>query len=211
MTFYQKAGHNLVAVLLFLLMLFVGVQSSLAASADDPLTQVKDSVEAILQIVRDSKSQPDGKVSDNARQQIIDLVYSRFDFRIMSQLALSETWKTMNNQEQDHFAHLFAKLLENTYYDRITSYSDEEVIFKEQLVKNKRAVVSCVVMKNNVEIPMVYKLWNRDGNWLIYDVIIEGVSIVRNYQTQFASILEKEQYSGLLKRLEGKVARKELN
>ncbi len=121
----------------------------------------------------------------------------------------TDNWKTINAKEQEHFVFLFAKLLENTYYDRINSYSNEEVVFKEQQKKEDKAVVSSVVIRNNVETPVVYKLRSKNDKWLVYDVIIEGVSLVRNYRTQFDSIIEKEKYSGLVKRLEEKIEKKD--
>ena len=202
-------GKNIGIALLSLLLLFTGLQDA-AASASDPLDQVKGSVDAILSIVRENQPAGEGeKLPEAFRQQIIDLVYDRFDFRAMSRLALARNWKTISTQEQDHFVFLFAKLLENTYYDRINSYSGEDVVFKEQRIKKNKAVVSSLVVRNSVETPVVYKLRIIKDKWLVYDVVIEGVSLVRNYRTQFASIVEKEKYAGLVKRLEEKIAKKE--
>lgn len=208
MKLQRIAGNRVALILLSLFFLFVGVQG-VSAAASEPLEQMKGSVDAILRIVREHKPADDGVLADSFRQQIIDLVYDRFDFRAMSQLALARNWKTISAKEQDHFVFLFAKLLENTYYDRINSYSGEEVVFKEQRKKENKAMVSSVVVKNSTETPVVYKLRNKNEKWLVYDVIIEGVSLVRNYRTQFDSIIEKEKYPGLVKRLEEKIAKKE--
>ena len=208
MTLQRIVGKNVVITLLSFIFLWAGVQATFAA-ASEPLEQVKGSVDAILSIVRDNKPDANGELADSFRQQIIDLVYDRFDFQAMSQLALARNWKTISSQEQEHFVFLFAKLLENTYYDRLNSYSGEDVIFKEQRKKKNRAVVSSVVVRNNTETPVVYKLRSKGDNWLVYDVVIEGVSLVRNYRTQFDSIIEKEKYPGLVKRLEEKIAKKE--
>ncbi len=199
---------NVAIALLSFFFVFAGLQT-VSAAASDPLTQVKGSVDSILQIVQDNKPELQGKLADSFRQEIIDLVYDRFDFRVMSQLALARNWKTISSQEQDHFVFLFAKLLENTYYDRLNSYAGEQVIFKTQRIQKNKAVVSSVVVRNDTETPVVYKLRHKDNDWLVYDVIIEGVSLVRNYRTQFASIIEKEKYPGLIKRLEDKIAKNE--
>ena len=211
MILQRMVGKDVAIGLLSLFLLFAGLQSA-QALASEPMEQVKESVDAILTIVRDNQPKEEGgKLSDVFRQQIIDIVYDRFDFRAMSRLALARSWKDISAKEQDHFVFLFAKLLENTYYDRIRSYSGEEVVFKEQRKKDDKAIVSSVVVRNSVETPVIYKLRNVKGKWLVYDVVIEGVSLVRNYRTQFASIIEKEKYNGLVVRLEEKIAKKDLS
>ncbi|MDH5298085.1 MAG: ABC transporter substrate-binding protein [Desulfobulbaceae bacterium] len=175
------------------------------------MAQIKTSVDEILRIVRESKADSKSVISDVKRQRIMDVVYDRFDFRAMSQLAMARNWKAITAKEQDRFVTLFAKVLENTYYDRINSYSGEVILFKEQELKDDKAVVSSVVVKNNTETPVVYRLRSVGGKWMVYDVIIEGVSLVRNYRTQFDSIIEKEKYDGLIRRLEEKIAKKETN
>lgn len=208
MVLQRMVGAKVVMVLLSFYLLTAGMPV-FAATTTEPMEQVKASVDAILHIVRENKQKLHGELADALRKQIVDIVYDRFDFRAMSQLALAKNWKTINAKEQEHFVFLFAKLLENTYYDRINSYSNEEVVFKEQQKKEDKAVVSSVVIRNNVETPVVYKLRSKNDKWLVYDVIIEGVSLVRNYRTQFDSIIEKEKYSGLVKRLEEKIEKKD--
>jgi len=200
-----------VVITLMSIYLVAAGMSVATAATSEPMDQMKASVDAILNIVRENKVNMHGELAGSLRKQIVDIVYDRFDFRAMSQLALAKNWKTINTKEQDHFVFLFAKLLENTYYDRINSYSGEEVVFKEQQKKADKAVVSSVVVRNNVETPVVYKLRSKNDKWLVYDVIIEGVSLVRNYRTQFDSIIEKEKYPGLVKRLEEKIDKKEVD
>ena len=200
----KKAG---IALLSFVC-LFVSLEAA-GAAASEPMAEVKASVDKILQIVRESKASSDGDLPEGKRKQVMDVVYARFDFRAMSQLALARSWKEITAKEQDHFVSLFAQVLENTYFDRINSYSGEEILFKEQEKSGDKAMVSSVVVKDNTETPVVYKLRYAKDKWVVYDVIIEGVSLVRNYRTQFASIIEKEKYAGLIKRLEEKIAHKE--
>lgn len=202
----RKAG---IALLLAFVCLFASWQVAEAA-VSEPMVEIKASVDKILQIVRESKASSDSELQQAKRQQVMDVVYGRFDFRAMSQLALARNWKTITPEEQDRFVALFAQVLESTYFDRINSYSGEQVLFKEQRMRGDKAIVSSVVVnKDTTETPVDYKLRQLDGKWVVYDVIIEGVSLVRNYRTQFASIIEKEKYAGLVKRLEEKIANKE--
>jgi len=207
----QRMGRKrLVVVLLSFFCFFVSLRV-VSAAASEPMAEIKASVDEILRIVRESKARIDGHaLSETERQAVMDVVYDRFDFHAMSQLALARNWKTITSREQDHFVSLFAKVLESTYFDRINSYSGEEVLFKEQeMTAGGKAMVSSVVVRNNTETPVVYKLRTLHGKWVVYDVIIEGVSLVRNYRTQFDSIIEKEKYAGLVKRLEEKIAKRE--
>ena len=124
----------------------------------------------------------------------------------MSKQTLARHWKERTPAEKERFVKLFSKLLEKTYISKIDSYSDEEIIFKEQLIKGRKAMVRSYIVKNNKEIPMIYKLKNIDGSWMVYGVVIEGVSLIRNYRTQFESIINKENYAGLVRRIEEKIA-----
>ncbi len=206
----RMIGRRLVVVLLSFVCLTFSLRG-IATAASEPMAEIKASVDKILDIVRQSKAKDRGhRLTSAERQEIMDVVYDRFDFRAMSQLALARNWKTITPNEQDHFVGLFARVLESTYFDRINSYSGEQVVFDEQVVmEGGKAIVSSVVTKNNVATPVVYKLRNKDGKWVVYDVIIEGVSLVRNYRTQFDSIIEREKYAGLVKRLEEKIAKKD--
>ncbi|MDH3360302.1 MAG: ABC transporter substrate-binding protein [Desulfobulbaceae bacterium] len=210
MNLAQIAGKKFVIALLLLFFMVAGLQVA-TGSALGPLEQVKESVDAIMSIVKDNKPKVEGeKLADSFRQQIMDIVYERFDFRAMSRLALARYWKTITPQEQDHFVFLFSKSLENTYYDKISSYSGEKVVFTGQEDKSHgRVSVSSVLIHNNVQTPIVYSLRQKDDKWVVYDVVIEGVSLILNYRTQFAQIIEKEKYAGLVKRLEEKVAKNE--
>ena len=100
---------------------------------------------------------------------------------------------------------MFKTLLENTYIAKIETYSGEKVVFKKSALHGNKAIVYSELVRKNVETPVNYKLKNSDDRWMVYDVEVEGVSLVNNYRTQFASILDKENFAGLLARLEEKV------
>lgn len=174
------------------------------AAVPDPISQMKEAVDEILVIMQDkSLGRPEFK--QERRGRIVAIVKQHFDFREMSQSALAIHWKTLNARERDDFVELFTKLLEKTYIDRIDTYSDEKVVFKKQIVRGKKALVYSDFIKDNIEIPVNYKLKNNNDRWMVYDVVIEGVSFIRNYRTQFQSILDKEKYAGLISRMEEKV------
>ncbi|MCB2181473.1 MAG: ABC transporter substrate-binding protein [Desulfobulbaceae bacterium] len=148
------------------------------------------------------------KLPENRKERrmlILAVVRHRFDFEEMARRTLAKEWRRRNEQEKKYFIHVFSQLLENTYINKIEAYSNEEVVFSnESIVKNK-AAVDTSIRHNDLEIPIQYKLIISGDEWRVYDVVIEGVSLVRNYRSQFRSILKKEKYAGLVKRLDEKI------
>ncbi|MGV1099267.1 MlaC/ttg2D family ABC transporter substrate-binding protein [Thiovibrio sp. JS02] len=195
------------SLLLFFILGFQAVVSgSSCAAATDPVVFVKDAVDEIIAILQDEKlAGPELKQERRAR--VVRIVEKKFDFREMSMRTLAKHWKERSAEEQDRFVHLFTKLLENTYITKIETYSGERVVFKKHAVQGDKAIVYSDLVRNNVETPVNYKLKNSNDRWMVYDVEVEGVSLVNNYRTQFASILNKENFAGLLVRLEEKVSK----
>lgn len=181
---------------------------SVRAVQSEPIDQVRKTVEKVLSIITD-ESMAGPEMEAERDQKVFEVVGSRFDFREMSQRALATHWKRISGEEQDVFVNLFSRLLQNTYLKKINAYSDEGVLYKGQEIRKNKAVVETIVVKNNVEIPLIYRLKKKADQWLVYDVVIEGVSLVRNYRSQFKSIISREKYSGLLKRMEKKIEQSE--
>ena len=132
-----------------------------------------------------------------------------FDFKELSRRTLGRNWKKMSSEQQKEFVELFRKLLQGVYADRLLAYSDQKIIFdKETMLKKGRAEVqSYLQTSDGKKIPLFYRLTNKSGNWRVYDVIIEGVSMVKNYRTQFRDILSKNSPEKLLEILREKVAK----
>jgi phospholipid transport system substrate-binding protein len=115
----------------------------------------------------------------------------------------------MNDAQQKEFVALFTELLQGVYADRLLAYSDQKVIFdKEDILKKGRAEVqSYLQTADGTKIPLFYRLTDKSGSWKVYDVIIEGVSMVKNYRTQFREILAKDSPEKLLEILRSKVGK----
>ncbi len=197
-------GKVLLAGALALLFLVFSSQASGASVA--PLQQLKGTVEGILAIMQDEGFRAEAR-KEERRARIMALVDERFDFEEMSQRTLGRAWKELSGAERAQFQQLFADLLKNTYISRIESYSDEKVEYAKEIFgrnKEDRAKVYTNILKNGHEIPINYSLSQKGEEWFVYDVDIEGVSLVRNYRTEFGRILNKEKFSGLVKRLQEK-------
>jgi phospholipid transport system substrate-binding protein len=138
------------------------------------------------------------------RAKIMSFIKRGFDFREMSQRVLGRTWREIDDKEKDNFTTLMTKLLENVYIGKLEGYSGEAIDFVAETVKDDRAQVTTIIENDDAKIPVYYIMRKTDSGWMVYDINIEGVSLVRNYQEQFKSILRTEKYEGLVKVLQDK-------
>ena len=138
------------------------------------------------------------------RTKIMSHIQRGFDFREMSKRVLGPTWREIDENEKDTFTKLMTKLLENVYIGKLEGYSGETVEFVAETVKDDRAQVTTLIENQDTKIPVHYIMRKVDSRWMVYDINIEGVSLVRNYQEQFKSILRTEKYTGLVKVLQDK-------
>ena len=149
------------------------------------------------------------KAKDDQIAQIGEEIDSIFDFKELSRRTLGREWKKMKPEQQKEFVQLFKELLQGVYADRLLAYSDQKIIFdKETMLKKGRAEVqSFLQTSDGKKIPLFYRLTDKSGSWKVYDVIIEGVSMVKNYRTQFREILSKGSPDKLLQVLRDKVGK----
>ncbi len=200
----SRVRNRLISFFLCSLLFLLVLPQANSAVASDPMTQMKSTVDEIMAILNDEKLK-EPKAWAEKKTLIRAVVDYRFDFEEMSKRSLAKNWKKRTDEEKEYFVSLFSKLLQNTYINRVESYSDEVVIFQKQAIKGKKAVVYTKISATSMEIPVIYKLLRQGDDWFVYDVIIEGVSLVRNYRSQFSKIVTREKYAGLLKRVEEKV------
>lgn len=187
-----------------------------APAEPQPLAVVKQAVDEIIVILQDKKLSGAAK-KEERRKRVSTVVGGYFDFEEMAMRTLARFWKERTPEERKQFVGLFRQLLERTYIDKVDNYcreldascTDKVVVFKRQEQQGGKAIVYTVFVRNNVETPVEYKMQNESGRWQVYDVVIEGVSLVRNYRSQFESIIAKEQFSGLIAKMEEKVKKGE--
>ena len=186
-----------------LLMLFFLFASPVMGGA--PTDQVKATTDKILAILTDPALEAPEMLNEK-KQKIRKAVDERFDWVAISRRALGRHWQKMTNDEKRTFVPLFGKMLEQTYLSRVGEYSGERVSYEGEEVDGTYGVVDVkIISDKHGEISVKYRLWNRDNDWFIYDISIEGVSLVNNYRSQFNNILMKSSPSDLIKRLEEKV------
>ncbi len=185
-----------------LFLVLLGACFGVPAFADDngPKGQLKTTIDAILSIL--TKQDID---STTRRETITELITERFDFKKMSQQTLATNWKKTTAEQKGKFVGLFAQLLQESYMGRIEAYTDERVEFVNERIKKKRAKVNTLIVTSSVEIPINYKLTKNGEKWLVYDVVIEEVSLIRNYRNSYRNIVKKEGIDGLLVKMEEKL------
>ena len=177
------------------------------ASAGEPTDQIKSTIDKVIAILNDPELKAPEKTKER-RLLMRGIADERFDWQEMARRSLARHWKDRTDKEKEEFVPLFADLLERTYMNRVENYSGEKVIYTGERVEGKYALVSLSVFTSkDVEIPIEYRLQKKSDEWLIYDVSIEGVSLVNNYRTQFNSIILNSSYEGLVAKLKDKVAK----
>jgi len=183
--------------LLFSAMLFLASQAFAA-----PTDEVKKTVDEVVRIVADKEM----KKNDQKRRQSLKKAISQiFDYTEMAQRSLGKHWKDRTPAEKKQFSDLFATLLENSYAGKIESYNNEKIVYiKENVDGDHAEVKSKVVTTKRDEFTLDYRLINKSGKWVVYDVVIEGVSLVSNYRSQFNRIVTANGYPELVRKLQGK-------
>lgn len=172
-----------------------------AFGAASPKAQVQVTVDQVIEVLRA------GQLQGQARREALSkLIRARFDFVIMSQRTLGKYWKTATAAEQQRFVALFSDLLEASYIGRIEAYSDETVSYLEEKIEEDRAEVATLVRSAGTEIPIDYRLVQKSNDWFVYDVVVEEVSLIKNYRSSYGEIVRKEGFAGLFTRMEEKIA-----
>jgi len=197
-----KKGMRYICILVLLVVCSFMAMSSAHAVAG-PTEELKPKLDALIGILLDPALKGEEKKVER-RAKIMEQATSGFDFREMSQRVIGKEWRELTPEKQDHFQKLFTKLLENAYIGKFESYSGQEIQFLGERLKDERAVVSTQIENNGVLIPIDYVMVKKEAKWMVYDINIEGVSLVRNYMEQFKSILRRDKFDGLVKLLEEK-------
>lgn len=166
--------------------------------AGTPLETIQRSVNNLLATLRDPSLQ--GEAGKNAKRKKIEFIAdSIFDYIELSKLTLSRNWNKLVPNQQKEFVKLYRAVLEKAYVDKILSYKNEKVLFKkESKLSEKKVEVQSEIVTQSKTIPIHYRMLLKNNEWKVYDVIIEGISLVKNYRTQFKSILSKKPPEGLL-------------
>lgn len=185
-------------ILFFFLLSLVG-----DVFANSPITsELKQTIDKVIKIVSD----PDLKKTPKLRRKKLrQTIGFRFNYNQMVRRSLARNYKNRTNKEREEFTGLFKSLLENSYASKIENYQDETINYIDEKVKGKYALVKTEIVRKNGTIDVDYKLINENGRWTVYDFVIEEVSLIRNYRSQFSKIIKTESYGALVTKLTKKI------
>jgi phospholipid transport system substrate-binding protein len=184
----------------------LGLLLAPVAGAGVPTDQLKGSIERVVKTLENPAYKGDNRVPER-RAAVRKIANEIFDFPEIARRSLGRHWQGRTDAEHEEFVSLFADLLERSYISKIDQYGGEKILYTAERVESDISVVSTrLVTKNGTEVPIDYRLVKRGERWLVYDVSIEGVSLVSNYRTQFNKIIQTTSYAELIRRMKSKQA-----
>ncbi|HBT96707.1 MAG TPA: hypothetical protein DEB25_03240 [Desulfobulbaceae bacterium] len=189
--------------IIFALLLLVALIAAPTMAAPNPTDTLRPVLDRIIAVLIDPSLQGDAHMA--ARQaRIMDTVKEAFNFREMCRRVLGPTWNQISAAEQDHFTNEMTEFLKNIYIGRLEEYSGQQVRYINELIRGNLAQVATEIDYQGKPVPLIYIMDNSGGRWMVYDIYIEGLSLVNNYREQFRSIIRTEKYAGLIKMIEAK-------
>jgi len=186
-------------------MLVMMLLMSVPAYAGAPMSAVESTVNRVLDVLRDPKMK--GPAAKSLKTEKLRVIYKdMFDEMEFSRRTLTRNWNKFTPEQRREFVDLFEQVLEKTYLDRILEYSNEKIVFyKESMIADDKAEIQSKVIASSKEVPIYYRMILKNGKWKVYDVVVENVSLVQNYRTQFNEILAGGTPEQLLETLRKKV------
>ena len=178
----------------------------LAADADSATQAVKETIDQVMQILTDERLKSPDRAEEK-RNLLQKVIGERFDYEEMGKRTLGLHWRSLNDTQQKEFVVLFQEFLSNTYAGNVDGYSGEQVEYIKERRKGDFAEVQTKVISPKIEVPLDYRLMKKSANWMVYDVVIDGVSLVKNFRGQFDRIIKGSSFQGLLDKLREKTTK----
>ncbi len=178
------------------------------AETESPTEVVRATIDEVIRILDDPALKDPAKLSSR-RRMLESTIAARFDYYEMSKRALAAYWTPRTPGEREEFVDLFKSFLSDRYAEKIEGYAGEQVSYLSERLEGNYAEVRTRLTSSKVDIPMDYRLILKEGRWYAYDIIVDGVSLVKNYRSQFASIIRSTSYQELVKRLRNRTVTEE--
>jgi phospholipid transport system substrate-binding protein len=191
---------TLVAATSFVMM--AGSPSPAAAGAE-ATEAVQGTIAKVMGVLDDERLKGPDQV-EARRHEVEEIIRQRVDYEEMAKRALGTQWSSLSHHERREFVDLFVQLLRDTFAGRITEHSDEQVLYLGEEREDTFAEVKTQLKGRKIDTPVDFRLIRRSGDWRVYDVVIDGASIVSNYRSQFTSIIRDVSYQGLVKKMRQK-------
>lgn len=185
----------------FSLIVFFGV--AMVVGVDSPTMVVKSTIDEVIRLVTDEQFKASDQES-HRRELLQEAIGQHFDFGEMAKRSLAAHWKRRKESDHQEFIRLFQALLSKTYAQKIENYSGETVNYLKERLRDGYAEVQTTIVSPKTEISLDYRLILKDGTWRVYDVVVDGVSLVKNYRGQFDRIIRDSSYEELVEKLREK-------
>ncbi len=199
----MRSFRRSVAQALLLALVLSAVTAS-ATAAGVPSDQLRAQIDRVLKTLDDPELKKEGKARDR-RAAVRKIANDIFDFGETARRSLGRHWQPRTAAERDEFVQLFADLLERSYISKVELYGGEKIQYLGDIIEGEQARVQTkLVTKGGSDIPIEYRMHRKGDRWLVYDVIIEGVSLIANYRTQFNKIIQTASYQELVKKMKAK-------
>ncbi len=189
---------------LLLSLLLVLICSATVFALPDPQQEVAKMVDSVLEVLK----RTDLDVAQK-KAMVSGRVQKFLNIQSMAERTLGPYWAGATAEQRQQFSDLFRKVLEGTYLNRIDDYSNGTVKYLMQRVKDDKAIVDTSIVQKDLEIPVQYKMIYENGSWQVFDLVIEGVSLIRNYRSSYGEIIRRDGYDGLLALMQKKVTEME--
>jgi len=187
-----------------LLYLFFCILLPAPSRAGGPTEQVRATLDQVLIITRSPKPQSQAQKED-LRAQLAQIIYPRFDFTEMAKRALGPHWGRRSSEEQREFVKIFAELLGKSYAERIESSTNQNILYTREIADKDYAQVDTkIVSETYPEFSINYKLHSVDKEWKVYDIVIEDISLVNNYRSQFDRVIARSSFEELVRMMKEK-------
>ncbi len=174
--------------------------AAVSQGSESPTEAVRGTVSRVISILEDPALKNPAKLMPR-RRMLEEVIASRFDYAEMSKRALAAYWAPLTEGERVEFVELFKSFLSDRYAEKIEGYSGEQVLYLSERMEGTYAEVRTELRSDKVEIPMDYRLFLKEGRWHAYDIIVDGVSLVKNYRSQFQKIIRESSYQELVNKL----------
>jgi len=188
------------------LVLLLAFTLARSANAGEPLDVVKGAADRAIQVLKDPKLLPKDKRKERV-DRLKEVLEPIFDFEEMAKRSLGPHWRRRTPAEQQEFVKIFQEFIEKVYSDKIDLYEGEKIVFgKETLDQDFAQVESNVINNKGESFSIVYRLRRADGKWKVYDAVVENISFINNYRSQFDRVINSSSYEELVKKLKEKIS-----
>jgi phospholipid transport system substrate-binding protein len=199
---FKNSSRNLAVTFLGLVVVSLACFTT-AWGGGTPTGAVKETVDQVFVVLRDQALKDPARETER-RAKLEEIIGQRFDYAEMAKRTLASQWKGLSAAQQQEFVTLFQQFLANSYVGNVDGYSGEEVEYLKEREKGEFAEVQTKVVSPKVQIPLDYRLLQKNGEWRVYDVVIDGVSLMKNYRGQFSRIINSSSFEALLEKLRSK-------